>query len=101
MSHDHDPFETSEPQARQDKKRTRQIEVNDIKWLMSNKAGRRIALRLINEAGNSRLSFTGNSETFFREGRRSMGLLIEEEIKTHAWPDYLQMLNESKVIPNE
>ena len=101
MSHDHDPFDTSEPQARQDKKRARQIEVNDIKWLMSNKAGRRIVLRLINEAGMSQLSFTGNSETFFREGRRSIGLLIEGEAKAHAWPEYLLMLNESKVIPNE
>lgn len=73
-----------------------QVAANDIKWLMANKQGRRIVCRLLAEAGIHRTSFTGNSETFFREGKRAFGLFIESEVCTHAFADYVLMLTESK-----
>lgn len=73
-----------------------QIEANDIRWLMDNKAGRRIVHRLLAEAGIHRTSFTGNSETFFREGKRAFGLFIEAEVTRVSFDNYLLMLTESK-----
>lgn len=75
-------------------KLARQIEANDIKWLMASPQGRRIARRWLAAAGIHRTSFTGNSETFFREGKRALGLEIEAELVMHAQQDYLVMLTE-------
>ena len=74
----------------------RQVQITDIKWLMSHKQGRRIVSRLMGETGVYQTSFTGSSETFYREGRRAIGLLITDEVTRHAWSDYLQMLTEQK-----
>lgn len=71
-----------------------QVEANDIKWLMDQKQGRRIVRRLLAEAGIHRTSFTGNSETFFREGKRSFGLFIESEVTRHAPENFIVMLQE-------
>lgn len=75
----------NEAQPRSDaRKLARQVEANDWKWQMSSKQGRRVVWRLLGEAGVFRSSFTGNSETFFREGKRAMGLHMLEEIQTHC-----------------
>ena len=74
----------------------RQVEANDIKWLMSTKQGRRFVWRLLEKAGVYRTSFTGNSETFFKEGMRNMGLFVVAEIHTHSPDAYVLMLTESK-----
>lgn len=71
-----------------------QVEANDIKWLMDHKQGRRIVRRLLAEAGIHRSSFTGNSETFFREGRRAFGLFIEAEVTRYSPENYILMLTE-------
>ena len=85
------------PQTRNDAvKLARQVQVADIKWLMSIKQGRRFMARLLGESGIHRTSFTGNSETFFREGRRDLGLFFEAEITAHAFTDYILMLTEQK-----
>lgn len=85
------PEETSRHNAN---KLAGDVVANDIKWLMASKQGRRIVRRWLAEAGVHRTSFTGNSETFFREGKRAFGLFITGEITQHAFPDYLQMLTE-------
>ena len=77
----------------------RQVEANDIKWLMSSKQGRRIAWRLLERAGVYRSSFTGNSETFFREGQRDQGLRLIADIHTHCPDAYALMLTEAKATP--
>ena len=66
----------------------------DINWLMSNKAGRRIAWRLLERTGVFRSSFTGNSETFFREGQRNVGLMLLDQIHRVAPDLYATMLKE-------
>ena len=72
-------------QPRRDaQKLARQVEANDWKWQMSTKQGRRVVWRLLGEAGVFRSSFTGNSETFFREGKRALGLHMLEQIQTHC-----------------
>lgn len=83
-------------QRRADKTRAaRQVEAADWKWLMASKQGRRIVWRLLDKAGIYRTSFTGNSETFFKEGMRNMGLFIVAEIQAHSPEAYALMLTES------
>ena len=99
MDH-YEPLDTSErtrvTDAKAEAARQRQVEANDIKWLMSTKQGRRVVWRLLSEAGIYRTSFTGNSETFFREGKRQMGLFLVAEVHTHATDAYPLMVQESK-----
>lgn len=82
-------------QQAKEKERRRQ-EVEDIKWMMAHKAGRRIMWRLLAQAGVYRTSFTGNSETFFREGRRDMGLFFLDEVHNHCPDAYVTMLKEQR-----
>lgn len=77
-------------------KRTRETELNDIRFVLSERSGRRFVWRYLEEAGIFRTSFTGNSETFFREGGRNLGLKLLADIN-EAQPDaYVQMVRESK-----
>ncbi|WP_343684009.1 hypothetical protein [Asticcacaulis sp.] len=48
----------------------------DWDWLMADARGRRIIWALLEFCGVFRTSFTGNSETFFKEGQRNVGLSI-------------------------
>jgi len=73
-----------------------QIEIADFKWVMSNKRGRRFAWRLLEKAGVFRSSFTGNSETFFREGARNIGLQVLAMIHEHVPEAYTLMLQEQR-----
>lgn len=66
----------------------------DIKWLMSDKRGRRIVHAVLAETGLYQLSFTGNSETFFREGRRDVGLKLLATIERLSPDGYIKMLQE-------
>lgn len=68
----------------------------DVKWLMSSPRGRRIVWRVLGLAGIYRSSFTGNSETFFREGARNLGLQVLGWVNEHAPAQYLAMLQENK-----
>ena len=91
-----DPIQTREQQRSSDAKQARQVEANDFKWLMSTKQGRRVVHRLIAAAGVYRTTFTGNSETFFREGKRAFGLMLLEEASKNCPDEYLLMLGEAK-----
>lgn len=72
------------------------LEAEDFKWLMSDKRGRRIVHRWLTKAGVWRSSFTGNSETFFREGQRNIGLMLLDQINAHCPEHYARMLKEHK-----
>lgn len=71
-------------------------EEDDFRWLMNDKRGRRIVWRLLEKTGVYRSSFTGNSETFFREGQRNVGLMLIEQIHALAPEAYVLMLTEAK-----
>ncbi len=74
-----------------------QIEVDDVKWLMSNKRGRRFVARLLERAGVWRLSFNTNALTMaFNEGTRNEGLRLLAQITAHCPDRYAEMLKESK-----
>jgi hypothetical protein len=74
-----------------------QIEIDDVKWLMSNKRGRRFVARLLERAGVWRLSFSTNALTMaFNEGTRNEGLRLLAQITAHCPDRYAEMLKESK-----
>lgn len=99
MSSTYDPTDTK-AQAREaesqalDGNTLRRAEVEDIKWLMAHKQGRRFVHRVLDKAGIYRTSFTGNSETFFREGMRNIGLFVLDEVMVSAPEQFALMLKE-------
>ena len=85
----------ADERARQADNAERQ-ESEDMKWLMSGKRGRRVMWRLLERAGIYRSSFTGNSETFFREGQRNLGLVYLDQIHAHSPAAYSAMIEENR-----
>jgi len=76
-------------------------EKDDFKWLMGSKRGRRIVWRLLERTGVYRSSFTGNSETFFREGQRNVGLMLMAQINEVSPDQYALMLKEQNDVRNK
>ena len=74
-------FDTSKQdkiKLKSDKKRERQL--NDIRKVLSSAEGRRFFWRILGHAGLYRNSNTGNSQTFFNEGKRSEALFWLDEL---------------------
>lgn len=74
----------------------RRQEIEDFKWLMAHKQGRRLMSRLLASTGVFRTSMTGNSQTFFNEGQRNIGLMLLAEVNDHCLDAYVLMLKESR-----
>jgi len=74
-----------------------QADVDDVKWLMSSKRGRRILWRTLERGEVFKLSFNTNSMSMaFAEGRKNEGLRTLALIHT-ASPDlYSTMMKESR-----
>lgn len=54
---------------------------NDLRAALDDARMRRVLMRIVDGTGVFQRSFTGNSETFYREGRRSVGLEIIEMVE--------------------
>ena len=69
----------------------------DIYWLMSEPAGRRVAMRMLNNAGCFRPSYTqGDSHhTAFREGERNQGNWLLTQVLKETPEQYALMLKEN------
>lgn len=85
-------------QARKDAESARNLAemraAEDLKFIMSDKRGRRFMRRLIEQTGFYDTSFTGNSETFFREGKRDVGLTLRRQIMKHCPDRFVEMESE-------
>ena len=82
---------------REEKQRlTSRQEADDVKWLKSDRRGRRLMWGLLEKTGLYRSSFTGNSETFFREGERNVGLAYMALIHEHCPERYNTMVSEQR-----
>lgn len=84
-----------EREREQDQLRSEE-EVADLQWLMASERGRRIVWRLLTEAGVFAISMTGNSWTFFNEGRRSVGNRLLADINDHCPAQYPLMVAEAQ-----
>lgn len=79
-----------------EEKTKRQIEIDDIKFILSTRQGRSFVWRHMTNAGIFQSCFTGNSATFFNEGRREVGLKMLAEVNEASPDSYLQMMKESR-----
>ena len=87
-------------QAQEDAELERRLaydrEVADVRQLMSAASGRRFMWRLLEKSGLYKSSMTGNSQTFFLEGQRNIGLFLMAQINDHCLDEYVLMLNENR-----
>lgn len=74
----------------------RETELADVRWLLADPRGRRFFWRYLEHCGVFRTSFTGSSETFFREGSRNVGLALMADMNEADPEAYVQMLAEAK-----
>lgn len=102
MTQEHDPLDTSAQErtaanAAEEERLAKELEQNDLRWVMSTKQGRRFMHRLLSGAGVFQLSFNTNALTMaFNEGGRNIGLNLVGQVN-EACPDrYTEMLNEQK-----
>lgn len=83
-----------ERQKEQERLRSEE-DIADLRWLMSQPRGRRIAWGLLSRAGVFRISMTGNSWTFFNEGKRSLGNELLADINDYCPEQYPVMVAEA------
>lgn len=87
--------EEAETRDSEQKRITREQQVEDIKWLMQHPAGRRIATRLLAITGVRRTTFNPSGSVMsFNEGRRNVGLWFESELIAVSPEGYLKLLKE-------
>lgn len=101
MKAGHDPLDLkakdrSREEAEAERRLKRQEEINDVLNVMNTESGRRFVWRLLDKAGVFRSSFTGNSETFFREGMRNLGLMVIGDLHEVCPELYLLMTQEQQ-----
>lgn len=75
-------------------KRKRDREQSDLKKILATPEGRRFVWGLLEQAGVFRSSFTGNSQTFFLEGRRDLGLQLLAKVFAAKPEAFAQMQRE-------
>lgn len=76
-------------------------EVEDLKWLMAHKQGRRLAWGLLSDAGIFRNPFNhSGSITAFNCGQMNLGQQLLAKIMEHAPEAYVVMTKEQKAHDN-
>lgn len=102
MAKDIDPsdlieLDKAQTRASEVQRLVRQVEVEDFKWLMGNKQGRRIVWRLLEKAGVFRSSFRSDALSMaFSEGMRNTGLILMTEIGELCPEKYNIMVKEAR-----
>lgn len=82
------------------KEQDRQEENRDldaIQYVMGDVRGRNFVWSLLDQVGIYQDSFTGNSHTFYNEGRRSVGLRLIKSLEALAPVKFIQMWQEHLV----
>lgn len=75
----------------------RRKELDDLRWLLANPQGRRIAGRVLSETGIYRSSFnTSGSVMAFQEGKRQVGLWLTAELLEAAPEGYFKILKQGQ-----
>lgn len=75
-------------------KRAAQEAVEDLEAVLGTAPGRRFVYRVLAECGVYRSSFSGNSGSFFQEGKRAVGLWLIAELEGVDVTAYPRMLLE-------
>lgn len=69
---------------------------DSLEWLLGNKQGRWFLARLMKNEGLHASSFTGNSGTFYNEGRREVVCDIYNRIKTQMGLRGIKLLHQAQ-----
>lgn len=67
-----------------------------LEWMMKNRNGRWFLARLLQKEGLNAGSFTGNSGTFYNEGRREVVVGIYQSIKAQLGLRGIKMLHQAQ-----
>ena len=78
----------------------RDLEISDMKFLLSSIQGRRFLWRCLSECGIYQSSFRTSSEIYYLEGQRSIGLMILKDIHETDGEAYIKMIIENKKEKN-
>lgn len=95
---EHDPLDLQGQEKQQTEAHDRiklaaLTEVEDIKWLMQSKRGRRIVHRILTRAGVGQISFNTNALLMaFAEGRRNEGNALLASVLEHCPDRYIDMI---------
>lgn len=94
------PYNAGDPVAirrQQDKiKEMERRRINGLKAIVDNPDSRVWLWNLLEFCGIARISFTGNSETFFLEGGRNVGLKIQADLTRHFPESYIGMMRDNE-----
>lgn len=77
------------------RKSKRDQELDDLRVILSTHGGRAFIWRLLGKCGVYKISFTGNSTTFFNEGKRQIGLQLLDEVFEADPNVFTKMQNEA------
>lgn len=80
--------------AAKKEKISRKRALDDLKWVLSERRGRRFFRELIEECGVFRQSYTGNNDTVFNEGKRRIGLKLWGDLSEASPEIYALMMQE-------
>jgi hypothetical protein len=69
-------------------------ELDDVREILRTKGGRRFYWRYLTDCGLFKTSMTGNSQTYFLEGQRNVGLKLLADMNQAAPEAYLLMQQE-------
>lgn len=83
-------------EAKKKERNERNQEIEDIRFVLSDARGRRFFWRYLGECGVFKTSMTGNSQTFFNEGMRNIGLKLLADLNEADPGAYIKMMNENK-----
>ncbi|MFZ9370244.1 MAG: endopeptidase [Limnohabitans sp.] len=73
----------------------RRKELDDLRWWLGHPQGRRIAMRLLDEAGVYRSSFNHSGSVMaFNEGKRHIGLFLTAEFLEASPDGFMKVLKE-------
>ena len=70
--------------------------LEDVKAILKTKEGRRFVWKILEACGVYRSSMTGNSLTFFNEGKRDIGLQVLADVMDANPEAFLVMQREAK-----
>lgn len=91
-----------ETKSKSQEARERQEQLNDIIAVMDMAAGRRLVWRILAEARVFGTVYAGQSnQTFFREGKRNLGLWLMEEVLQAKPEQYLLMQKEHYILEED
>jgi hypothetical protein len=83
-------------QANREEKFSYKQQLADIRLILESEQGRRFLWKYLSKCGVFKSSFTGNSQTFFLEGQRNIGLQLMEDIMAADADAYVKMAKENK-----